>query len=172
MAETELIFKEFKKDGPLKINDIKIVAKIWKDFNDIYLSVRDNTYPKENRIEMIKNNCFDWLKMFEKKYDPSKITVYMHIFGEHLWEMVQLHGDINLFTMQGLEKLNDLTTMWYYGSTNRKGGDRNYLVQLMNKRNRVDLIHSIEKIPGDLDTNFHLVESFLLRELEKERALV
>ena len=42
--------------------------------------------------------------------------------------MVMIHGDISLFTMRGLEKLNDLTTGHYFNSTNRH---ESYLSQLV-----------------------------------------
>ena len=62
----------------------------------------------------------------------------MHTFSHHLWEMVKIHGDISLFTMQGLEKLNDLTTGHYFCSTNR---NENYLKQLLCKRNRMEYMN-------------------------------
>ena len=62
----------------------------------------------------------------------------MHTFSQHRWEMVRIHGDISLFTMQGLEKLNDLTTGHYFSSTNRHD---NYLQQLLCKRNRMEAIN-------------------------------
>ena len=43
----------------------------------------------------------------------------MHCFAHHLYEMVERHGDISLYTMQGLEKLNDFTTQHYFNSTNK-----------------------------------------------------
>lgn len=201
LAKTELIFREFKKNDQrvnLYIEDIEIVEKIWKLFNELFLGIKDNLYPAANRVELVKKDGFDWLRLFEKKYGAPKITVYMHILGEHIWEMIERHGDLDLFTMQGiqirlifyfylnlfkikspfyvpkntlqgLEKLNDLTTMWYFGSTNRRNeGANSYLHQLIRKRNRVDLIHGLEKMPGDIEENWPLLEKYLLEELEND----
>ena len=66
-----------------------------------------------------------------------QITPYIHIFSSHLFEMIRLHGNISLFSMQGLEKLNDLTTMAYFSSTNKHN---DFLVQLIQKRNRLELM--------------------------------
>jgi hypothetical protein len=53
--------------------------------------------------------------------------------------MIQEHGNISLFSMQGLEKLNDLTTMSYFSSSNKHS---DYLVQLIKKRNRMELMQN------------------------------
>ena len=89
----------------------------------------------------------------------------MHVFGEHLWQMVQIHDDINLYTMQGLEKLNDLTTLAYFGSSNKHSGKENGCeAQILNKRNRVDFINSIEKMTGDADENFYSLQKYCLNQ--------
>jgi hypothetical protein len=56
--------------------------------------------------------------------------------------MIQLHGDVSLFTMQGLEKLNDFTTQHYFNSTNRQ---TDYLFQLIRKRNRIETMNVYEQ---------------------------
>ena len=93
--------------GEDKLNKIEKIDKIWKDFFNIFVSVKDEAYPEQTRVESIKKDCFDWLLLFDSVYSSHRITPYIHVFGEHLWEMVKLHGNINLFTMEGLEKLND-----------------------------------------------------------------
>ena len=101
----------------------------------------DDTYPEKDKIEMIQKSTFDWLILYEKKYTSQRITPYIHIFADHLAEMIELHGDVNAFSMQGLEKLNDLTTHHYFSSTN-KHPDL-YLTQMINKRNRLEFINFI-----------------------------
>ena len=59
----------------------------------------------------------------------------MHIFVSHLHEFVYLYGEINLFTCQGNEKLNDLMKTYWFRSNNKNGKD---LIQLMEKRNRIE----------------------------------
>ena len=36
-----------------------------------------------------------------KCYHRGNITPYIHIFVQHLHEMIHIHGDIGLFTMEG-----------------------------------------------------------------------
>ncbi len=105
------------------------------------MSIKNELYDDDkDKIETIKRNTFDWLVLFESVYSASRITPYLHIFGDHLYEMVEIHGNINAFTMQGLEKLNDITTQHYFSATNKS---ENYLVQLLNKRNRLDLTNNL-----------------------------
>ena len=122
------------------LEKIDLVDRIWKNFYNIYFSIKDNAYQKINRIESIKKNTGEWLELFRKVYQDENITPYIHIFVQHLYEIVDLHEDINLFTMQGLEKLNDMTTKHYFNSTN-KGS--NYLTQLLAKRNRMEYMSDI-----------------------------
>ena len=60
----------------------------------------------------------------------------MHAFECHLHEFVQELGDINSFNQQGHEKLNDMTSVQYFRGTNRH---KEYLDQILNKRNRLEL---------------------------------
>lgn len=187
-SKTSLLFKEFnrvetvkKKDkdgneieeeirGPLFVNDQVMAEKIWSQFDDIFFKIKDQKYPEDTRIETIKKNCFDWLNLYERRYGADKITVYMHIFGEHLWQLVKLHGDINLFSMQGLEKLNDLTKIAYFSSSNKQSGGLNSCeVQMINKRNRIDAIHGIEQMPGNIEKNFIKFVKFCREGLERDR---
>ena len=60
----------------------------------------------------------------------------MHTFVSHLHEFVRLYEDVNQFTTQGLEKMNDLCTGYYFRSNNKRD---NPLVQLLHKRNRIEI---------------------------------
>lgn len=97
----------------------------------------------------MREKAYKWLLDFESIYPASKITPYIHILGEHIWEMIKEHGDISLFTMQGLERLNDMTTKDYFTSTNKRS---DYLIQLLKKRNRIDSYSaetSLKSLPVD-----------------------
>ena len=78
----------------------------------------------------------EWWQTFKQVYHESHETPYIHVFVNHLHELSELHGDINNYNQQGLEKLNDLTTTHFFRNTNRK---QNYIKQMMEKRNRLEL---------------------------------
>lgn len=54
----------------------------------------------------------------------------------HVSEFISLYGNVAMFTQQGLEKLNDLTTIYFQHSTNHHGQDA--FRQILEKRNRIE----------------------------------
>ena len=54
----------------------------------------------------------------------------MHAFVVHIPEFIQIHGNLNLFSLQGLEKLNEIKTQNFHRSSNKK---ENFLVQMLPK---------------------------------------
>lgn len=63
---------------------------------------------------------------------------YIHAFAQHVHEFLQLHGNIVIFSQQGLEKLNNLTTKHYQRATNHQGYQA--LKQVLEKRNWMELL--------------------------------
>jgi ubiquinone/menaquinone biosynthesis C-methylase UbiE len=52
-----------------------------------------------------------WVRLFTSVYQSKDVTPYMHAFAMHVSEFLRLYGNIVMFTQQGLEKLNDVTTV-------------------------------------------------------------
>ena len=55
----------------------------------------------------------------------------MHAFAMHLSEFLTLYGNISKFSQQGLEKLNDLTTIHFQHASNHR--EQEALKQLLEK---------------------------------------
>ena len=53
-------------------------------------------------------------------YQTKHITPYIHAMVAHLPKFMQLYGRIVPFTQQGVEKLNDIYTQYYFRSTNHR----------------------------------------------------
>ena len=53
-------------------------------------------------------------------------------------EFLKIHGTVNPFTQQGVEKLNDQYTHYFFNSTNHR--DSQALQQLMLKQNRLEYL--------------------------------
>jgi hypothetical protein len=87
--------------------------------------------------EFIKQKTKEWMKSFISIYDHADFTPYIHAFCSHLHEFVEIHGDINLFNQEGMEKHNHNTTKIYHNSTNKR--DDNFL-QMQKKKNRLELV--------------------------------
>ena len=122
-AFPEHLFPSFSKSKPY--------SNVYKDFYSIFMKVKENFY-KENP-SLLENEAESWLKLFTNVFPTKHVTPYMHLFSAHLCFFVELHGDVDIFNAQGIEKLNDQTTMQYYKGTNKKG---NYLYQMLALRNR------------------------------------
>ena len=96
--------------------------------------------PKDNprnSIERLKDDLKTWLGFYLTLKD-GKITPYVHAFVFHVPEFLEKYHDINVFNLQGLEKLNDLSTIYYQRSTNKQRKNKSYLLQLLQKRNRIE----------------------------------
>ena len=115
---------------------INLVYELWTEFWEIYNEVKKN----ELKSADLKFRTFNWLKNYIKAYGKDEIIVYIHIFVSHLHEFVELHGDVNLFNQEGLEKLNNITSVQFFKSTNKRNNNHAYLQQLMHKRIRMEVI--------------------------------
>ena len=75
-------------------------------------------------------------------YDNESVTSYIHSFVYHLHELKDLHGNINLLNLEGLEKKNHLLSVQYFRATNKQLNQNksDYLMQLLFQQNRIDLL--------------------------------
>ena len=106
-------------------------------------------------VEVLKTKTLQFLELLLVSFESKEITPYLHILVAHLHEFKALHGSVNNFNQQGLEKLNDRTTMEYFRATNKnKRGrrrayenddeadviednfDKIWLIQMLELRNR------------------------------------
>jgi hypothetical protein len=66
----------------------------------------------------LKRRLLEWLRHY-LRIEP-KISPYIHIFVFHLPEFILKYKNLNLFSMQGLEKKNDFIKQNFIRQTNRK----------------------------------------------------
>jgi len=128
----------FSIDEKTDQDELNEINQIWRDFFDIYVSIKSCDSSIDNYIENLTERLKAWLKLFIKLNGPESITPYIHAFVFHLPEFIQIHRNVNLFNMQGLEKLNDFMTRSYHSSTNKHLPEQQFLFQLMKKRNRLE----------------------------------
>ena len=111
---------------------ISQINSIWKEFREIYNQIKKQQL---NNSE-VKFKTKQWLNQFTTIYDAKHITPYMHCFGNHLHEFIEMYDDVNNFNVEGLEKLNHMTHSHVFRATNR---NKDYLKQIMCKRNRMEV---------------------------------
>jgi hypothetical protein len=122
-----LKYIQFDKIEP-SFGENKSYQKIFNDFHDIFIKVKTNFY-KDNSKEL-ESDTDEWLKAFQYSFHSRHVTPYMHLFAGHLCFFVEKHGDVDIFNVQGLEKLNSLTKQYH-----RKTNNKNFLYQMFEKRN-------------------------------------
>lgn len=103
-----------------------------------------------NSVKNLKKRLKKWLSIFIK-IEP-KITPYIHIFCYHIPEFIETHGNLNLFSMQGLENLNSYLKLNYFKQTNRN--KNTFTKTLLEKINRIDFY----QLGGDLKSSDQLNE--------------
>ena len=112
---------------------LESLQKLWTDFYDIINGVKRVKLAHDE----VKTRTQEWLDLFLTIYNKTTVTPYVHAFVAHLHEFVFLYKDINAFNLQGLEKLNDLTTGQYFKGTNKSDSA---LTQILKKRNRMEFL--------------------------------
>ena len=108
---------------------------IWKEFYSLIQQLGKSECDDINKFEK-SVKC--WVTKFIGVYQTKDVTPYIHAFAMHVPEFLRLHGNISLFTQQGLEKINDFTTKYYQRSSNHH--DTESLKQVLQKHNRLELL--------------------------------
>ena len=90
------------------------VQKLWVDFIDLTNSLSQRNCDSIE-FDQPANN---WINLFTSIYKNKDVTPYIHCLGMHVSQFLDLHGNIILFTQQGLEKLNDMITIHFRRSSN------------------------------------------------------
>lgn len=126
-----------KQEKNLELKFLRI-NRLWKDFLYIINFIKNcSNFSVIDTVEF-QIRLDSWLKLFLKVYFSIHITPYMHILVYHLSEFIKLHKNIDLFTCQGMEKLNDILTISYHRSNNKHFRKKKYLEILIKKRTRLE----------------------------------
>lgn len=112
------------------------IVKLWSGFLTLMHDMKgDLAIAKINQFE---KNARAWVELFTKVYLCKDVTPYMHVLMNHVPDSLRLHGNISNFSQQGLEKLNDYVTAWYFRSTSHIKNQA--FRQVMQKQNRINLL--------------------------------
>lgn len=118
------LFPELAKKNELNV--------LWNDFFEI-IKIIGKT---ECDVKDFEFRSKAWIRLFTTIYQTKDVTPYMHALAMHVPEFMKMYGSILLFTQQGLEKLNDTTTIHFQRSSNHRESEA--LKQLLQKRNRIE----------------------------------
>lgn len=89
------------------------IQRLWMSFYHLI-----NQLKTDCDGDTIKEDSQNWVRLFCSVYQTKHVTPYIHAFGMHVHEFLHLYGNLCKFSQQGLEKLNDTTTLHYLRGTN------------------------------------------------------
>ena len=90
-----------------------------------------------DEIDQFESSAKTWVDLYRTVYLAKDVTPYMHVLSYHVPEVMRMYGNISYFCQQGLEKLNDQVTKWYFRSTNF---GKSALKQIMLKQGRLRML--------------------------------
>ncbi|CAF0916268.1 unnamed protein product [Didymodactylos carnosus] len=126
------------------------LMKLIRDFFSILQMVkRTNSRAFYQRALTI--HCDKWGQDFIDLFGYEMVTPYIHVLASHLPEFYGRWMDLNTFSLQGVEKINDLLTQDYFRATNKKGS---FFKQMLRKRICQLLLSLPKKTCKDILTEF------------------
>lgn len=122
--------KKYRKDvGLNRLN------RLFCNFNEILKIIKNDL--KHFDEESLRTKLKKWLKDYLSI--EKTITPYIHIFCHHVPDFIEKYGNLNLFSMQGLEKKNHFVEINYFWQTNHH--KNTFTTVLLEKMNRLEFIH-------------------------------
>ena len=115
------------------LDKVDAIQAIWSGFTALIKEMNGDIVEPDSFKLRIK----EWVRLFLTRYQAKNVTPYMHAFAMHIPEFIHMYGNLAPFSQQGLEKLNDITTIDYRRSTNHH---QDALEQILRKRNRLEYI--------------------------------
>ncbi len=110
--------------------NVSNIHHLWMQFWRLHCELKIECDP-----DQLQGDIKNWVREFLTIYQTKNVTPYVHAFAYHVPEFVRRYGNITMFTQEGLEKLNDITTKHYQRSTNHRD---DALKQALEKRNRIE----------------------------------
>ena len=111
------------------------IQQLWTEFYTIIQELNK----KDCDSTKFEADAKGWVILFTSIYQRKDVTPYMHAFAMHIPEFLRLnHGNISIFSQQGLEKLNDVSTKHFQRSSNHRNEEA--LTQMLQKGNRIEIL--------------------------------
>ena len=128
-----VLFDEKRDDSKIKILNFILI-----EFYDLFLFIKQD-HTEFFDEESLKLRLQKWLSFWLKASDKEKLTPYLHIFIHHVPEFIRVFRNLNVFSTQGLEKLNDEIKCNYIRQTNKLR--ETFVQQLLEKSNRIEFFN-------------------------------
>ncbi|CAF1000971.1 unnamed protein product, partial [Didymodactylos carnosus] len=123
----ELIAVDKKKAKDL-INSMKVFHQILAQLK----TAKEKNKLSKNLELKLMNDIEDWSDKYSNQFGLDRITPYVHVLGAHGLEFHQKYDDLTTYSLEGVEKSNDMLTANFFRATNRKN---QYFKQML--RNKI-----------------------------------
>jgi hypothetical protein len=120
------------------------ISDVFSAYWDIHFIIRDKFDTQPRNIysqDYIESKCKLLLEKFLYIFNEQEITPYLHATCFHFADQYQsLNGKINLYSTEGLEKLNDFSTYQFFRATNKKTSAKStYIKQILERDQRIEM---------------------------------
>jgi len=127
--------KNDNKDAKGKMEAFSIV---FDEFNNIYNYIKYDFNEYEFDLDEYRSKMNTWISYFIVVNGEKSITPYIHALIFHVSEFIIKYKNLNLYSLQQLEKLGSITKTNFFRSTNKQTNKFNKL--LLEKINRIELL--------------------------------
>ena len=118
--------------------DAETIQKVWDGFWVIRQDLKKDFRPGD--VDVLKSKITSWLELYLSEYLTKDVTPYIHALYAHVPEFVSLYTNLEYFTQQGMEKYNDITSKFFFRSSNHRGTSA--LEKIFLKKNRVQYLET------------------------------
>lgn len=132
----EGIFENLRLE-PFGLANVEIKRWLWDNFYMDYRLLRSKSEWSPEDINDFRMRGYEWVEKFLTVYPASDVTPYIHIYGAHLWQCIDIHGALYHFSQEAAEQFNSRTTSVFMRQTNhRRSGESAAMGQLMSHHMR------------------------------------
>ena len=120
-------------DGCLMTDTQAAVLTTWTEFFEIYQTVNDRSL-EEDQITQLEDKVKGWVKVFcdlgnsVPGYGKAKVTPYIHVLMMHVPYLLRRYGNLQQFSGQGVEKLNDVARRVHHRRSNKHKATQDVLL--------------------------------------------
>ena len=142
MLFPEIIRKRLGANNKITYVNIRpAIEEVFEAYWEIHKIIRHHEKPRNTlakEIIAIESMTANFMIKFLKVWNNKNITPYLHVTCHHLTEQYEfMNGNIDLYSTEGLEKLNDFTICQFFRATNNKGP---WIRQLLERDQRLVIL--------------------------------
>jgi hypothetical protein len=162
------VLQFFDLSKVLPLSRAKIIRRLWNEFHELYVAMRDPATDPE----IFKKNAKNWLSLFltpsigtpnddnfvQGLYRPNDLTPYFHVLVYHVHELMEKTKKWGLksFSCAPVEKKNHQQVSQFFRKTLRNGGNgmdrKSAIIQILEFENR-KLYYTINDISQQACSN-------------------